>query len=75
MDEILTLEQIKEKCPDEWCLVECVEVSEDWEIIRGKVLAHSPDRDVIYGQLATTKANHVAVEYTGEIPDDWAIML
>ena len=75
MDEVLTLEQIKQKCPDQWCLVECVEVNEDWEILRGRILAHSPDRDEIYGKLATTNGGTIAVEYTGEIPEDWAVML
>lgn len=72
---VLTLEEIQSQYPREWVLIVCPELDEDLNVIRGQVLAHSTDRDEIYSKLPLRKGKPVAIEYTGPIPDDLAVML
>lgn len=73
--ENLTLEEIYSRYPDEWLLIAYTELDENLNVIRGKVIAHSPDRDLLYNQLSSTKDISVAIEYTGPIPENLAIIL
>ena len=73
--EILTLAEIKEKYPQQWVLIAYTERDEYLNVIRGEVLAYSPDCDDIDNYLPYTKGKAVAIEYTGPIPDDLAVML
>jgi len=73
--EILTLEEIQQRYPHQWVLIVEPEVDKYLNVIRGKVLAHSPDRDEAYSQFPLRKGKPVAIEYTGPIPDDLAVML
>ena len=43
--EILTLEEIQEKYPQQWVLIAYTEEDEYLNVVRGQVLAYSPDRD------------------------------
>ncbi|MGL5060822.1 MAG: hypothetical protein ACRC62_12670 [Microcoleus sp.] len=74
-DQILTLEEITRLYPQEWVLIAYTELDEDLNVIRGEVLAHSPDRDLLYNNALSRKGKSVAIEYTGPIPDDLAVML
>lgn len=74
-EEILTLEEIQQRYPQQWVLIVEPEVDKYLNVIRGKVLAHSPDRDEAYSQFPLAKGKPVASEYTGPIPDDLAVML
>ena len=74
-EEILTLEEIQQRYPDEWVLIVEPEIDKYLNVVRGKVLAHSPDRDEAYSQFPLAKGKPVAIEYTGPIPDDLAVML
>lgn len=65
MGEILSLEQIYQQYPDQWVLIVEPELDENLNVIRGYVLAHSPDEDGIYSQLSSRKGKPVAIEYTG----------
>ena len=73
--QILTLEEIISLYPDEWVLIAYTELDEDLNVIQGEVLAHSPDRDQLYSQLSLRKGKSIAIEYTGPIPEDLAVML
>lgn len=73
--QILTLEEIVSLYPQEWVLIAYTELDEDLNVIRGEVLAHSPDRDLLYNNALSRKGKSVAIEYTGPIPDDLAVML
>jgi len=74
MPEVITYQQMKEQYPDQWLLVSCVETDEDMNVVRGEVLAHSTSRDEIYAKLLKLTGKHVAIEYTGDIPEDPAVM-
>ncbi len=75
MREIITFQQMKERYPDQWLLVACAETDAEMNVVRGEVLAHSANRDDVYGQLLDVKGKTVAIEFTGEIPEDLAVML
>lgn len=70
----LTIEKIREKYPDEWVLIEYEKVDAEFNVIKGHVIAHSPVKENIYKILMETKGKYVAIEYTGRIPEDFAVM-
>ena len=73
--KILSLEEIMHLYPSEWVLIAYTELDEDLNVLRGEVLAHSPDRDLLYNNALSRKGKSVAIEYTGPIPEDLAAML
>jgi hypothetical protein len=75
MNEIMTAEEINERFPSEWVLVEDPETEPNLTVIRGKVLWHSPDRDELYQKLKELKPTHGAILYTGSIPDGMVVVL
>lgn len=75
ISKILTLEEIISLYPDEWVLIAYTELDEDLNVIQGEVLAHSPDRDQLYDNSLPRKGKSVAIEYTGSVSEDLAVML
>jgi hypothetical protein len=73
--EILTLAEIKERYPQQWVLIAYTEEDEYLNVIRGEVLAYSPDRDEIYDYLPNRNGKAVAIEYTGPIPESIGIWI
>lgn len=73
--EILTVAEIRDRYPREWVLIADTESDDLWNVIRGEVLAHSPEREEI--DRALTKFQDVrsmSIEYTGPIPDDYSVI-
>ena len=75
IDKILSLEEIIHLYPSQWVLIAYTELDEDLNVIRGEVLAHSPEGDLLYNNPLSRKEKSVAREYTGPIPEDLAAML
>ncbi|MEG4106343.1 hypothetical protein [Microcoleus sp. S13_C5] len=73
--QIMSLEKIFSLYPDEWVLIVNPELDEELNVIRGEVLAHATERDEIYSKLSLRNGKSVAIEYTGSIPDNIAVML
>ncbi len=73
--EILTLAEIYQQYPDQWVLIVEPDLDENLNVIRGHVLAHSPDQDGIYSQLSSSKNIRAAIEYTGQVPENIAFIL
>jgi hypothetical protein len=73
--KILSLEEIFSLYPDEWVLIAYTELDENLNVIRGEVLAHSPERDLLYNNALPRKGKSVAIEYTGPIPENLVAML
>ncbi len=73
--KILSLEEIFSLYPDRWVLIVNPELDEELNVIRGEVLAHATERDEIYSKLSLRNGKSVAIEYTGSIPDNIAVML
>jgi hypothetical protein len=74
--EILTIEEIRSRYPREWVLIADTETDFEWNVYRGEVLAHSAEQAEIYELLSGFKhIKSIAIEYTGPIPEDFAVML
>lgn len=70
MNETLTLDEIHSRFVSEWVLLEDPETTPDLEIVRGKVLWHSADRDELYRKALELRPKHSAIVCTGEAPGD-----
>lgn len=68
-------EDIVKEFRDEWVLIEVKKVDNQFNIQEGKVLAHSKDKDEIYQKLLKIRPKSFSIEYTGEIPEDLAVVL
>lgn len=66
---------ILEKFKDEWVLIDVKEVDEDFNLKEGDVIAHSKDKEELYGKLLEIRPKHFSIEYTGKIPEDLAVVL
>jgi hypothetical protein len=75
IDKILSLEEIIHLYPSEWMLIAYTELDEDLNVIRGEVLGHSPQGDLLYNNPLSSKGKSVARQYTDPIPEDLAAML
>lgn len=73
--EILTLAEMTNQYPDRWLLIGQPEVDENHNIIRGQVLAYSPDQYEIYNALSLFDVKSIAIEYTGAIAEDLAVLM
>lgn len=73
--EILTIAEIRDRYPCEWVLIAEPESDDQWNTLRGKILAHSPEREEIDKALSAFKHNQsISIEYTGPIPSDYAVI-
>lgn len=68
-------QDIKRNFKDEWVLIEIEKVDETFNVVEGEVLAHSKDKDEVYRKLLEIRPEKFSVEYTGEIPEDLAVVL
>jgi hypothetical protein len=74
-DEILTKVEIETRYPSEWVLVGDPESDENLEIVRGRVLFHSPDRDEMYRKAIELRPKLAATLFTGAPPEDEEFIL
>jgi hypothetical protein len=75
METTMTIEEIQSRFDSEWVLVENPRTNEALEVLSGHVLHHSKDRDEVYRKAVALRPERCAVLYTGEIPEDTAIVL
>jgi len=75
MARILTAAEMATQYDGEWLLIAYTEVDEDLNVLRGEVLAHSPDQAEIYKALPLRGNRAVAIEYMGKVSEDLAYML
>lgn len=71
----MTLAEMKSQFEGEWILVEEPQTDEALEVVQGKVLYHGKDRDEVYRQAVVLRPKRSAILYTGEMPEDTAIVL
>lgn len=68
--------EICKKYKDKWVLLDDVRIDEDnMQITEGKVLYCHPDKDQVYKSALELRPKNFAVEYTGELPKELAVML
>jgi hypothetical protein len=75
MAKDLTLAEMAQQYDGEWLLIAYTELDENMVVVRGEVLAHSPDQGVVYDALPLAKGRAVAFEYVGQVPADFAVLL
>jgi hypothetical protein len=73
--EIFTFEEMQHRYAGEWVLIAEHESDENMQVVRGQVLAHSANRDEVYDALERFPGRALAIEYMGNPPEDWAVLL
>lgn len=67
---MLSVEEISTQYKDEWVLIEVQETDAEGNPTKGRVIAHSKDREETYRALRKTSVGDVAHFYTGAIPKE-----
>ena len=75
MNEILDIDEINRRFASEWVLIYEPEVDEDLNVLRGKVVFHTKDRDELDRNAVRLGLRHSARLYTGTLPPNTAIVL
>lgn len=75
MNEEMTIEEIESQFVSEWVLLEDPKTDEGLNVLAGKVVCHSKDRDEVYRKAVSLRPKRSAVIYTGQIPDETAVVL
>ncbi len=75
MNEVLTRAEIHERFPSEWILIADPELDYQLEVVRGRVVCHSKDRDEVYRRAVELRLPDCALEFTGSIPEGTAVIL
>lgn len=71
----MTISEIESSFQDEWVLVEITETNGGMEVTKGAVLCHSKDRDEVYRMAVSLRPKRCAVLYTGQLPENTAVVL
>jgi hypothetical protein len=75
MPELLTWEEMTQRYDGEWLLIVDAELNDDLSVVRGEVLAHSPNQEVVYDALPLRQGRSASIEYVGQVPEDLAFIL
>ena len=75
MKQEMTLAEIESQFDSEWVLVAEPETNEQLEVVKGRVLHHSKDREEVYRKAVSLRPKRSAILYTGKIPDDTVVVL
>ena len=74
-DEILTLSEINERFACQWVLVVDPELTPANEVIRGRVMFHSKNRDEVDEKAVELQPGRAAMLYTGPWPEGLEVVL
>jgi hypothetical protein len=69
VEEVLTMKEIEDRYAPEWVLIAEPEIDDQLEVIRGKVVFHSPNHDAIYQRPTELGLDRIAVRFLGEYPE------
>jgi len=75
MERVMTISEIESEFDSEWVLVDEPETNEQLEVLKGKVLHHSKDRDEVYRKAVTLRLKSSGILYTGRIPEGTVVVL
>jgi hypothetical protein len=75
MDETQTIDQMESRFAPEWVLIGEPQMDENLDVLGGKVLFHSPDRDEVYRKAGELRPGRFAVRYLGPWPENMALIL
>ena len=75
MDEVMTINEIKSRFAPDWVLIGDPRTDENQQLLAGRVLFHSSDREEVYRKAIELRPGHFAFRYLGEMPEDMAFVL
>jgi hypothetical protein len=76
MTEVMTIEEMKKRYPDEWVLIGDYQTKpSSLEVVAGRVLAHNKDRDAFDALVAAHMPGPVAIKCFKESPPDTEYLL
>jgi len=75
MEELMAMADIQARFDSEWVLLEDPQTADSLEVIGGKVLWHSRDRDEVYRKAQELAPRHSAIVYTGSLSDEVVVIL
>lgn len=75
MSDLLTMDEIKARYAPDWVLIGEPQTDEFQQLLGGKVLFHSPDRDEVYRKAIELRPGYFAFRYLGEMPKDMVFIL
>ena len=75
MSEVLTIEDIYSRYTNQWVLIGDPVTNDSLEVLSGRVLFASPDRDEVYRTAVGLRPARFAIEYTGQMSPDVAVVL
>ena len=75
MSDLMTFEEIQQNYDGEWVLIAYSSTDENLPVIKGKVLAHSLNKEETYQALESATEEHLAIEYMGQVPEDLDLIL
>jgi hypothetical protein len=70
---VLTTEQMEAQYPGQWLLVTEYELDASTSLRKGRVVAHSKDRDEIHRALKQHTGN-LCIHFTGRVPQDTVVV-
>lgn len=71
--QVQLISKLKKRYPKEWLLLTHVTADALTRPVKGKLMAHSKNRDDIYDRLSHVRGGF-AIEYAGEIPKDLVVI-
>ena len=75
MNKEMTIQEIESQFESEWVLIENPKTDEMLRVLGGMVLHHSKDRDEVYRKAVSLRPRRSALVYTGQIPEETAVVL
>ncbi|MGH7171507.1 MAG: hypothetical protein ACRELF_02670 [Gemmataceae bacterium] len=76
MNDLMTMAEINERFPSEWVLLVDPQTDENLEVLSGTVVSHSKDEEEVHRKaMALPIPRHIAVFYTGPLPEDMEYVL
>lgn len=75
MDKEMTIDEIESQFESEWVLIEEPRTDQALRVLGGRVLIHSKDRDEVYRKAVALRPKRCAIVYTGQIPEETAVIL
>ena len=74
MSQRLSYTEIKARYAPDWVLIGDPESDENFEILSGEVLFHSPNRDELDRRMLELRPAHFALDFLGELPADLVLV-
>ena len=75
MNDALTMAEIAQRYNGEWVLIADPETDQNLNVVRGRVLFHSPDRDEFDRESLKFQGNRFAVRYVGDPVEEMEFVL